>query len=243
MLSMKGLESQFIGEMNPNPGRYQSRPTQIGRLKKLKCYEQGLKTLRLVGAQESEIQHFSRSVENQYRFIETLVVGPGINDEQRTVMVRGSVEFVNCVLDALKVLDERDCRMAAYVREYIGKIEQAEPLGMRADEDPPALGFTKRMACRSPTFCAATLIHEACHSQKYHDWKARHGEPVPYEAAGGRENELDCNKLAIASLIMMGAPQDEIEHIRGDDGWHSDFDRDGIVTNEEYAEWTRLNRD
>jgi hypothetical protein len=245
----KAYHDYLINEGRPVPHAYWK-----GKHQTLLCYERAIKTLKAIQAPFEEIEYLAGldgSVANSQPIKparqeiqqETSMIISCSPAKTSGITIIGTKDFVDCVNQAMRLLSEKDTEAAHLVCEFIGRIEQGEPFGMRPAEDPPTLGFTRKMACLSNTWCAATLVHEATHSKKYHGWKTQFGLPVPRRVWGGIQQELLCNQRAIETLKILRAPMDEIAELENDDGCHDDLNCDGIVTNEEEEEWSRQERD
>lgn len=143
------------------------------------------------------------------------------------IEIAGSLSFVDQIRDALNLLSEA----LPNIQQYIDRIEQGNRTGMTAYK---TLVLTRKTAMYSLTWCAGTLVHEAYHSQLYHEYRDAHGLPVPDDAWTGQQREMECIAHQLSIMRQLGAPQHEVDHLLSRDGTHFDINQDGLYTWEDY---------
>ncbi len=108
------------------------------------------------------------------------------------VTVFGSKSFIEQVERSLGLLREKSPDAFKLTQRYAPRIEQNSRSGMRAYDDPPTFNLSQKIASYSDTWCAGSIAHDAYHSSLYHEYLAKHGEPVPDDAWSGQAKELEC---------------------------------------------------
>ena len=101
-----------------------------------------------------------------------------------------------------------------YANRYIGKILCLEAgSGMKMKWDPPTFKVGARTRERGPLGYAASIVHDACHSAQWHDWRADHqgAGRVPHEVYSGRDAERQCMEIQVDAMIVMGVPAEDLE--------------------------------
>lgn len=155
------------------------------------------------------------------------------------IEIVGSSEFKQQVENALTLLRQNAPEEYEIVQRYVGKIEENERSGMFVDKDPPVYQMSLKTALHSITWCAGTIAHDAYHSKLYHDYKEKHGNPVPYDEWAGFDAEKKCIEFQLTTLRKIKAPQNEIDYCISLDGTHTDINRDGKLdwTDYELRDW------
>ena len=101
-----------------------------------------------------------------------------------------------------------------YVNKYIGKILCLEAgSGMKMGWDPPTFKVGRRTREQGALGYATAIVHDACHSAQYHDWRAANPgwRRVPHEVFSGREAEKRCVEIQVEAMIAMGVPAERLE--------------------------------
>ncbi len=128
------------------------------------------------------------------------------------VEIMGSAKFTDQIVKALTLLKSKAPDAYSIVINYVKRIEQGERSGMWAYKTPPTYEIADKTAFYSLTWCAATIAHDSFHSKLYHDYKTRHGEPVPDSIWTGTEAEKQCMEHQITVMSLIGAPKSEIDY-------------------------------
>jgi hypothetical protein len=130
------------------------------------------------------------------------------------VEIQGSEQFLAQVRQALHLLKERDASAYAIVSSYVGLIQEGERSGMWAYKTPPTYVMSRDTAMSSLTWAAATIAHDSCHSQLYHEYRKAHAGPVPNSVWTGTVAEQQCMRHQILVMEHIGASEREIEYAR-----------------------------
>ena len=142
------------------------------------------------------------------------------------IEIAGDARFTRQVQAALALLRRRAPASYGTVARYIGRIEQGPRSGMWAYKNPPTYALADATALRSITWCAASIVHDACHSRLYHEHKRAHGR-VPAAVWTGLAAEKTCLADQLAAMQTFGAPALEIDWVRRQDGRHFDANGNG----------------
>jgi hypothetical protein len=127
-------------------------------------------------------------------------------------------EFEAKVQQALDLLKEKAGTHYTSVTTYVDKI--------RADKASGAFVQRAIVDIARPTFdgplewLASVLVHETRHISLFRE-KLEHS---------GKEAELECNRVQLEALRLIGAPQYLIAGLLAEDGEHFDLDGDGKHT-------------
>ena len=150
------------------------------------------------------------------------------------IELAGSLSFVDQIRGALNLLSEKSPEALTNIQQYIDRIEEGDQSGMYARKRIPTLVLTQKTAMYSLTWCAGTIVHDACHSQLYHEYRDAHGLPVPNDAWTGQQREMECIAHQLSIMRQIGAQQHEIDYLMSLDGTHHDINQDGVFTWEDY---------
>ena len=133
--------------------------------------------------------------------------------------------------EALALLKAKAPAAYVMVLGYIGVIEPSSARNhMRAWVTPPTMGLAADTPSRTVTLVAGSFAHEAYHSKLYHDYLGAHpGAAVPYQAWGGTQSEIRCERFALDVMRQIGAPTREIDWAKahGDGSHVNDWDYQG----------------
>lgn len=145
-----------------------------------------------------------------------------------TPEIVGSDRFQSRVRAALNLLGTRAPDAYDIVTRYIGRIEEANHNGMKADADPPTFLLTDAAASYSVEWAAAVVAHDSYHSKLYFDYRGSRPTHVPPRVWGGRDAEVICMRHQISVMRRIGASPWEIDHALADADGHyvndSDYD-------------------
>jgi hypothetical protein len=144
-----------------------------------------------------------------------------------SIKIIGTEQFIDQTKQALALLETKAPEAYRKVETYIGLIEQYEKSGMWAWEDPPRFAVGDATAFYSVTWYAASIAHDATHSELYHQYLKKYGGVVPDEVWTGEDVERFCIGYQIEVMKQIDGPQDEIDYLAGLDGTHCDLDGDG----------------
>ena len=135
------------------------------------------------------------------------------------IEIIGDSAYIRYISTALKLLKRRAPRNFATVRKYIGRIEDFKRSGMCAWENPPTFYLSKKSAFYSLTWCASCILHDAHHAKLYLDnrTKGKHPHHLIYS---GQKVELECIRRQILVSKRIGAPPNELAHLKSLDGNH-----------------------
>lgn len=128
--------------------------------------------------------------------------------------VIGSEQFVQQVRQALLLLKTRDAGAYLIVENYIGRIQEGERSGMWAYKTPPTYEMSRVTSSYSLTWTAATIAHDSCHSQLYHEYKKTHPGRVPDAVWSGTASEQRCVQHQLLVMEHIGATKGEINHVK-----------------------------
>ena len=133
-------------------------------------------------------------------------------------------DFLERVTAALRLLREKAPADYRLVEQHIGRIKEVEEWhlsGMAPFPEPPTFSLAITTARISLTWCAGAIVHDACHSKQWREYRQTHNTSfVPDSAWTGQEAELRCIAYQIEVLERIGAPPGEIEALRRQDGLH-----------------------
>ncbi|MFW5440521.1 MAG: hypothetical protein ACKE5M_07525 [Methylophilaceae bacterium] len=159
----------------------------------------------------------------------------GFTDLPRNkIKIVGSDKFTTQTESALALLKDLAPTAFDKVQKYIGIIEQGEHSGMWAKEKPPRYEVNDTTSFFSVTWYAGTIAHDAVHSELYHEYKAKHGLPVPADIWSGVNSEKFGILHQIGVMKKIRAPKSEIDYLDGLDGTHCDIDGDGDCDWDDY---------
>ncbi|MBD2137658.1 hypothetical protein H6F32_08680 [Anabaena sp. FACHB-1237] len=148
----------------------------------------------------------------------------------------GNQEFIQKTTAALQLLQLYAPKDLRFIRQYVGRIKQAEKSGMVAYVNPPTFELSA-VSMVSKTWTASIIAHDAYHSYLYQyylrQYKPR-GMKVPYDLWGGFEAERKCIKYQMGVLKKVRGPAHEIEHLSKQDGTHGDVNKDGVLDWRDY---------
>lgn len=126
----------------------------------------------------------------------------------------GSEQFKDQVQQAMVLFQQRDLAAYEIVTNNVGRIEEGDRSGIRADETPTVYVMSDRTAFDSLTWCAATIAHDSFHSKLYHDYQKAHPGPVPDSIWAGRVAEQECMEHQLVVMHSIGASEEEISYAR-----------------------------
>jgi hypothetical protein len=140
-----------------------------------------------------------------------------------SIEIVGRQEYIDQVAKALELLQRKSPDAYAKVKKYvlrIKEVERYEENGMRADEDPPTFYMdTKEAFCRENDsdfcvqWCAGSIVHDAYHSQLYHDYREEHGSVPPYHVWQGEKAEGLCLERQKAICCELGASDELLKFL------------------------------
>ena len=106
---------------------------------------------------------------------------------------------------------------------------------MYALKRTPTLMLKQTTVVYSINWSAGTVVHDAYHSQLYHEYRDAHGLPVPADAWTGQHREMECLAHQLSVMRQIGSPVHETDYLATLDGTHHDVNQDGLYTWEDYA--------
>lgn len=148
----------------------------------------------------------------------------------------GNREFIEKTTAALQLLQRYAPEDLKFIRQYVGRIKQAEKSGMVAYINPPTFELSP-VSMVSTTWTASIIAHDAYHSYLYQYYLRKYrtrGMKVPYDLWAGFEAERKCIKYQMGVLKKIGGPAHEIEHLSKQDGTHGDVNKDGVLDWRDY---------
>ena len=135
---------------------------------------------------------------------------------KQVISIIGDQACQSDVNQALKLLDQRATADYHMVERYIAVIQCVpQGSGMYAYETKPrfAVGTQERNA--GPIWLAGTIVHDATHSELYHQYQAKYPfQPVPDDAWGGRAAETTCIAAQTQALREVGGSQAQIDYLQ-----------------------------
>jgi hypothetical protein len=144
------------------------------------------------------------------------------------IEIRGKPDFVYQTRQALALLQNKAPDAYRMVKTYMMVINEAERSGMWAYLERPRYDVSDKEAFDSITWYSSIIVHDATHSQLYHDYLLKHlGKEVPAEIWTGINAEKICLSAQLAVLKEIGGTPDEIDWIASSDGTYFDVDHDG----------------
>jgi hypothetical protein len=149
--------------------------------------------------------------------------------------VIGCSDFVEQVTWALDLLDARMPGVLAFVCDFIGQIKETPRTGLRDDVHPPVCELSAKTAFTSHTWCAGTIVHEACHARQNADRLARGFSGITACASTLAQSEREAIDYQLRVIEGLGAPLYELNWLRNQDGWHFDLDKDGDFDWDDYV--------
>lgn len=136
-----------------------------------------------------------------------------IKTQVKVIGDKTCVDQTNQALNLLqyKALDDYD-----NVVSYIGIIECTEAgSGMYAWEDPPRYKAGKVTRDAGTIWYAGTIVHDAWHSQLYHDYLVDHpASSVPDNIWTGKDAEQKCLEVQYSALQKIGADQTTLDYVK-----------------------------
>lgn len=154
-----------------------------------------------------------------------------------SIQVVGDSQFVRVVTDALAHLRANSPAEYGSIHSYVRRIEQSRRSGAGPWNEPPTVYLNARTAYCSPTWCAASIVHDGYHIRLYKDHLAQNGGSVPDALWRGKAAELRCIEQQIRASRHLRAPQYELDYLAALDGTHFDLNGDGEETWYDY--WAR----
>ncbi|TFG67952.1 MAG: hypothetical protein E4H27_08440 [Anaerolineales bacterium] len=151
-----------------------------------------------------------------------------------TIEIIGTQEFIDQTTQALSLLQTASPEGYQKIETYVGVIQQDEHSGMFAYEDPPRYTVGARTANYSTTWYASTIAHDATHSELYHEYIAKNGEPVPDDVWTSVAAEQFCIAYQLKILKEIGGPANEVDYLATQTGTHCDVDNDGDCDWDDY---------
>jgi hypothetical protein len=86
---------------------------------------------------------------------------------------------------------------------------------MYAWENPPRYQVGKKTIEAGTVWYAGTIVHDACHSQLYHDYLFKNQTAeVPYNEFGGEDSERKCLNVQLKALEEIGAEQEILDYVK-----------------------------
>jgi hypothetical protein len=129
-----------------------------------------------------------------------------------TIDVRGTPRFRSQVNESLSLLKARAPESFQIVTNQIAIIQQAKHSGMKAYKKRPKFELAPPTAFYSLTWCAGSIVHDACHSKLYHDFlNEKISRTVPDSVWTGEAAENYCSAQQLRALQALGAPVNEIK--------------------------------
>jgi len=133
-----------------------------------------------------------------------------------------TAEFKPKIERCLSLLTNKAGSYSTWFNSYNLKIRAAAKSGANFKDN--AIDIGRATFDTSDTWLASVIIHESIHF-----WQYRSGK---YEA--GKVAELDANRYQLGVLQLVGAPESEITHMRGQTGDHADLNGDGVYDEKDY---------
>ena len=131
-------------------------------------------------------------------------------------------DFPTKIQRCLDLLKNKAPGYTIYLNLYVTKVRAARASG--ANFADKAIDIAKATFDSSDTWVASVPVHEAVHFWQYKSGK--------YKASKADEQEANVQQLA--TLRLIGAPENEITHMQKQDGGHADLDGDGKYTEKDY---------
>lgn len=147
--------------------------------------------------------------------------------------------FRTRVKTAILLLKERAPADFAIMRKYIVKIREYRASGANYNADVMTIDLGERTVNASMTWLTSVLAHETHHIRKYKETGKKLGDAhlMADKKAALQvmiDEELECNRVQIAVLEKIGAPQHEIDYLKAQKGDHFDIDKDGDYDWDDY---------
>jgi len=148
----------------------------------------------------------------------------------RGIEIEGDRDFIDATRLALDKINGTES--FEEVRDYLGRIKQAERSGMDVESDKPTfeVGPTSQ---ESTSWYGSTIVHDAMHSKLYSERKDYLGgsEPSDSDWRTGKDAERACLRIQRKCLEEIGGTNDDIDaidtHIDNPtyqgDGLHEDY--------------------
>ena len=131
-------------------------------------------------------------------------------------------EFKKGIQNALDILKEKAGTNYTEITTNVDKIVAFEKSG--SDVYQSTVQIARRTFDSSQTWLASVLVHESCHI-------AQHNGKKKWT---GLEAEVECNKIQLETLRLIGAPQNEITYMLSQTGEHFDENGDGKFNKKDY---------
>lgn len=137
--------------------------------------------------------------------------------ELHTIIVKGDSDCKKKTEEALSLLEKKAFEDYTTVRKYIGIIDCVEKgSGMFAYETPPRYQVGKKTYYYSDAlWYAGTIVHDACHSKLYNDYRTQHPfTSVPPNVWMGKNAEEKCLDIQYEASKKIGADEETLSTIK-----------------------------
>lgn len=138
-----------------------------------------------------------------------------------TLYVKGGGYCLEKTNEALHLLKDKASSHYDNVGKYIGLIEcssRRARSGMYPWEDPPRFRVRRDIFDTDAIWYAGAIVHDACHSQQYHDYLANNpgSKYVPRSVYSEKEAEAECLQIQYDALKKIGARQEVLDFIQNE---------------------------
>jgi hypothetical protein len=140
---------------------------------------------------------------------------------------------------ALLLLKDKASDEYKIMQSVIGKIRASRISGANYNEEIMTIDIAKRTFEASLEWLASTLVHETQHIKKYKDTGKKYGNAHLMKDKKAAlqamiNEELECNKIQLKVLEIIGGTKYEIEYLKAQKGDHFDIDKDGDYDWDDY---------
>jgi hypothetical protein len=154
-------------------------------------------------------------------------VKAGIKTERyKNLTLVGKDKFLKQIKSALSLLEKKTPNDSKFVYDYVVRIQQFDRSGMRVQSK--IMDLADRTTFHSLEWITSVLVHEACHSNLYHEYLKKYpNSSVPIKVHSSPEAEIKCNKVQAEVGKKIGMKKSDIDYLLNADGKHADIDGDG----------------
>jgi len=147
--------------------------------------------------------------------------------------------FIEKVSAALRLMKAKAPAHFAMIKTYIGQIKATEASGANFNGDVMTIELAKRTFDASLAWVTSVLIHETIHIKKFKDTGKKFGDAhlMSDKKAALQvmiNEELDCNRIQLEVLQLVGGTKREIDYLKAQKGDHFDIDKDGDFDFDDY---------
>ncbi|MBS3163635.1 hypothetical protein J4427_03010 [Candidatus Woesearchaeota archaeon] len=137
-----------------------------------------------------------------------------------------------CIIKPIKIVGDSDCVLKTnqaltllkkearvhynVVTKSVGVIKCVDKgFGIYVGINPPKYVVGKATINAGTIWYASTIVHDACHSKQYHDYRVDHPyATVPLKIYTGKNAEALCLNAQYDALVKIGANQIILDHIK-----------------------------